>query len=505
MYPQHTDAPIHIIRSQWILNHGWFPFDEYAFDQKKSYVYPPAFHVLGAVSKKLTGSYLAAPAASGAFSIVLTYRLVSLWYNRTLGLSTALVLALNPFFVLWSARMYVGTTITAGFLLTMVLYFTYLERDDRRYLYAAFITGGGLSAVKTYGPLAAGIILFHLLWIRRDSLTETLRTTATPLAAGVLASLPWPIRNILLTGSPVPKVTGRDVVGNTQPPVNGIHVLVPTWKELQLFFPRALGIQPPQAVTDQLGSLHSLLPILWLALPLLIVFVMVYGVRTNRLNVAARIWFATFVLLYFVQRVASGGGTALKYRHFVTLTPIFCLTLVMGYRSLPVNVNLKRVAGVLIVLTLLTQMGAVAAVQTTYMQTTWEPATEWVDENIEHDEVIYMSRDDRGMAYRVDPQYKFITISSKEGYIHPSENFTEVVSDRADWVISNDDADPRAQARIDNALASGTLRHAETIEVTKKIKFGGTTVTTLDRTWYFYKVVNSTNKKEQHSSETIRV
>ena len=175
VYTQRDDAPAHILRSQWILTHGWFPYDEYAFNQGFPYVYPPMFHILGAVSKLLTGTYLAVPAFSGAVSVFLTYRLVSYWHGRSLGLSTAKVLAVCPIFVLWSARMYTGTLVAATFLLTMVLYFAYRDRGDRRYLYAAFIVGGSLSAVKTYGPIAAGIVLFYLLWTHRDTLVETVR------------------------------------------------------------------------------------------------------------------------------------------------------------------------------------------------------------------------------------------------------------------------------------------------------------------------------------------
>jgi 4-amino-4-deoxy-L-arabinose transferase-like glycosyltransferase len=489
VYPQYADAPIHILRSQWILNHGWFPFDEYAFDQNNVYVYPPVFHILGAISKLLLGSYLAAPAASGAVSLILTYRLVSLWFDRSLGLLTAFVLAINPVFILWSARMYVGTTITAGFLLTLVLYFTYLEHDERRYLYLAFIIGGSLSAVKTYGPVAAGIILFHLFWVHSDSFIETLRITASPLAAGVLASLPWPIRNFLYTGSPVPKVTGRGTAVSSQPAFEGIHVLVPTWNEFHLFFARALGIQPPQAVTEQLGSFHPILPILWLILPLVIISVMIYGIRKNHVNIVIWVWFATFIILYLTQRVLSGGWISFKYRHFIHLTPVFCLMFTLGYRSLPVKMRIKRLACVILAVVLLVQMGTVAAVQTTYMQTTWEPATDWVEKNVDQEEIIYMTRDHRGFAYRVDSRYKFITISSKEGYISPRENFKKVISSRADWVISNDDATPVKQVHIDQALAAGSLKHTETIKINENIQIAGQKITTIDRTWYFYKTI----------------
>ena len=163
----------------------------------------------------------------------------------------------------------------------------------------------------------------------------------------------------------------------------------------------------------------------------------------------------------------------------------------LGYRSLPVKKGFKRAACVLLVVVLLVQMGTVAAVQTTYMQTTWEPATDWVEESIDQEEIIYMTRDHRGFAYRVDSEYKFITTSSKEGYVHPSENFTKVIVNRADWVISNNNAAPMKQAYIDQAIRAGSLNHAKTIEIKEKIQVEGQTIVTLDRTWYFYKTSRS--------------
>jgi len=505
VYTQRDDAPAHILRSQWILTHGWFPYDEYAFNQGFPYVYPPMFHILGAVSKLLTGTYLDVPAFSGAVSVFLTYRLVSYWHGRSLGLSTAKVLAVCPIFVLWSARMYTGTLVAATFLLTMVLYFAYRDRGDRRYLYAAFIVGGSLSAVKTYGPIAAGIVLFHLLWTHRDTLVETVRSVALPLSAGVLASLPWPIRNVLVTGSPVPKVTGYRAIAETGgPSVTGIHLFLPSWLNIRLFLARALGVVPPELTTEQLGGLHPLLPILWLALPLSIIAVMVYGARGTRTDPIVWIWIGTFCLLYVVQRFMSGGATGFKYRHFITLTPLFCLLFTLGYRRIQLDVGRKRLLGILLAVLLLTQMGGAAALQTVHTQTAWEPATDWVEQNVDHDEVIYYQTVPRNFAYRVDPAYKFITTSGKDGYIHPSENFTEVIGDRADWVIINDNANSAERARIRHATNAGSLRRVEVLNATREISLGETSLATIGRTWYIYEVVGGNTATEPLNSTQAR-
>jgi len=500
IYPTYSDASRHLIRSQWIVTHSWFPYDEYAFDQPWFYVYPPMFHILSAASQKITGIYHIIPAASGAVSIVLTYFLVSLWYDRSIGLLTAFALALNPVFILWSSRLYVGTTITAGFLLTVFLYFKYIEHNKKIYLYLAFIIGGSLSAVKTYGPIAAGIVLFHLLWTQREQLGETLRTVSAPLAAGILVSLPWPIRNVILTGSPVPKVTGIPGGVNSVSSVEGMHILIPRLSELQLFFVRALGVWPPQAVTDYLGKIHPILPILWFLLPGTILLIMIIGIRKNQINSIILIWITAFILLYLIQRVASSGATAFKYRHFIHLTPMFCLLFILGYQKITINNRVKRIASVVLIIALLTQMGALAAFQTEKMETTFEPASNWIEDNIQHDEVIYMPNFHSELAHRVDDKYKFITISSKDKYINSSENFTEVVPYRADWIISYEEAGNIEKDRIEAALTANKIEHAKTISIKKSVSVGSIKIktATFDRTWYIYRVLDD----PKHSNES---
>lgn len=494
IYPTYADASRHLIRSQWILNHGWFPYDEYAFDQAKYYVYPPGFHVLSAVSKSLIGTYHIIPAASGAVSVVLTYLLVSLWYDRSLGLATAIVLAVNPFFILWSSRLYVGTTITAGFLLTLTLYFKYIRHDKKGYLYLSFIIGGSLSAVKTYGPIVAGIILFHLFWTQRGQLSETLRRVSGPLAAGVFASLPWPIRNFTLTGSPVPKATGNPALeaASSTAGKDGIYVFIPKLEEFALFFVRALGVWPPRAVTEYLGYIHPILPTVWFILPAIIILTMIYGLKKNSVNSIVYIWISVFIVIYLIQRVVSGGLTGFKYRHFVTITPIFCMLFVLGYRKISAPPRWKKIAGILLVTALLVQMGALAAFQTQKMQTTFEPGSDWIKENIQDDEVIYMPYFHEELSHRVDDRYKFITTSGKKGYVSQSDNFTEVIQDRADWIISYEEADELEKEKISNAVTANKIELVETIKIKETIQISNFTVetATFDRTWYIYKVTD---------------
>jgi 4-amino-4-deoxy-L-arabinose transferase-like glycosyltransferase len=494
IYPTYSDASRHLISSRWIVSHGWLPYDEYAFDLAKYYVTPPGIHILSAMSKISTGTYYLIPAASGSISIVLTYLLVSLWYDRSLGLATAIVLAVNPFFILWSSRLYVGTTITAGFLLTTYLYFKYIKYNKKWYIYLAFICGGSLSAVKTYGPIAAGIILFHLLWIQRDQLIKTLRNVSGPLTAGVFASFPWPIRNFILTGSPVPKATGNPALeaASSVSGRDGIHVLIPELEEFALFFVRALGVWPPRAVTEYLGYIHPTLPIVWFVLPGVILLTMIYGFKKTSVDPIVYIWILSFIILYFIQRVASGGLVGFKYRHFVTITPIFCMLFIIGYQKISFSPRIKKIVGILLVTALLVQMSALAAFQTEKMQTTFEPASDWIEENIQHDDVIYMPYFQEELSHRVHERYKFISASGKEGYISQSDNFTEAIQDRADWVISYEEADKIEKERINNAVAANKIELVETIKIKETIQISNFTVetATFDRTWYIYKVTD---------------
>jgi len=489
VYPHHTDAAIHVLRSRWILEHGWFPYNEYAFDQKDYYVYPPVFHILGAISKLTFDTYLVVPATAGASSVLLTYKLVSIWYNRSIALSTAMVLSLNPFFILWSARMYVGTTITAGFLIVAVLYSNFIKKKQKKYLYTAFFIGGSLSAVKTYGPAIVGIISLHYLWINRESIIEAAERLMLPFIIAIIASLPWPIRNALLTGSPVPKVYGRPIetaTGRAPVPNNGMaDILTSVFNEIHLFLLRAMGIYPAPEFINHLGGIHILLPILLLVAPIIIIYVMYVGAKTSEINSLWWIWIGSFMILFTIQRVVSGNG--FKYRHFITLTPIFCLFFVLGYRYISNRYRPTQLLSIVLVGFLLTQMGGVAAQQTIYYQTAWEPATDWVEQNIEHDEVIYYHRTPRNFAIRVDSKYKFITNTEKEGYVHPSENFTEVINNRADYIITNDAANPGQKKKIKKALDSEKISHIKEIDINKPINIKNITFIQIDREWDIYK------------------
>lgn len=492
LYVQRDDASIHILRSQFIYEYGRFPYGEYVFDQGTFYVYPPLFHIMGAASNLLTGHYTVAPAFSGAVSVFLTYQLVTLWHDQKTGLYTALALAVNPMFFLWSGRMYVGTTITAGFLLTFVLYFKYLDTDKLYFLYASFIVGGGLAAVKTYGPAAAGIVLFHLLWIRRDELWSTARTVGSPLAVGVVASLPWPVRNLMLTGSLLPK-TGdiHPEATAAEPAQSGIFLYIPTPSEIQLFFPRGLGIVPPELTTEHLGGVHAVLPFVWLLLPLSLVGLLAYGSVRERDNSFIWIWMAVFPILYTFQRVATEGGVAFKYRHFVTLTPVFALFAVQAYRRVSLPSRSKQVAVAAIVVLLFAQMGGAAVLQSEHTRHGWDPLVTYTEENIEHDEVIYYQAP-RNLAYRIDDEYKVITKSYKPGYVTYDGNFTAEIQHKADWVIVGDHAKAETKSDVEAALKAGVLTETASIDATRQITVGEMRLATIGRQWQVYRVTNST-------------
>jgi ABC-type amino acid transport substrate-binding protein len=166
---------------------------------------------------------------------------------------------------------------------------------------------------------------------------------------------------------------------------------------------------------------------------------------------------------------------------------------VLGYRHISINYNLKRLLGLLLAGALLIQMGGVAAQQTVYYETAWDPATDWVEQNVEHDEVIYYHRTPRNFAIRVDSAYKFITTTEKEGYVHPSENFSEVISDRADYVIINDAALAGEKAKVKIANKSGVINKIKTIDIKQPIKIKDTTIYQVDRKWSIYKTKGTSN------------
>lgn len=503
LYVQRDDAAVHILRSQFIYEYGHFPFNEYIFDSSSAYVYPPVFHIMGAISNLLTGHYTVAPAFSGALSIFLTYQLFTLWHDQETGLYSALALAVNPMFFLWSGRMYVGTTITAGFLLTFVLYFRYLKTDSSYYLYAAFIVGGGLATVKTYGPAAAGIVLFHRLWTQRDDLWNTIRTVAPPLTVGVIASLPWPIRNLIRTGSLVPRSADTIPAGapTPEPVQSGIFLYIPTPTEIRLFFARGLGIVPPELTTEHLGSVYPVLPFVWLVLPLSLLVALAFGSVRERDNSFVWIWIAVFPVLYTIQRVLTGGGVAFKYRHFVTLTPLLALFAVHAYRRISVSDRTKKVVVAALVILLFAQMGGAAVLQSEHTKQGWDPLVTYTEDNIQHDEVIYYQAP-RNLAYRIDDEYKVITTAYKPGYITPGGNFTAEIQHKADWVIVGDHSSDTTKSNVEAALSAGVLTQTATIDATRPVKIAHMRLTTIGRQWQIYRVTNKTTTPDPEPKPT---
>jgi 4-amino-4-deoxy-L-arabinose transferase-like glycosyltransferase len=484
-YPRFSDSVIHMVRSDYIFSNLSFPFAEFGFNSPKAYVYPPIFHILIGVSRTLTGFYGLIPSFMGGLSIFLTYKLVNLWYDERTALQTALALALFPFFIIWSAKIYIGTTITAGFLLTFYLYFRYREKGERRFLYYSFIVGGLLTALKTYGPLAPALVGIHLLWMERGSLDDILtafKNAFLPGLAGVIASLPWPIRNMIKTGSPFPKVTGVPFSCLSEGTMSGVWVWVPRVSELVMMSTRITGVMFP-SVLSGLNQVHPVVYYSWFALPLLMLGLTVYGAIEEKDNEFIWMWMVSLILLYEVQRVLSQGVVSFKFRHFITLSPVFALFFVRSYQKIPVRKNFKRIFFGLLAAGLILQTAVTAAVFIDSMSTSYGPMGDWVDENVPEKDVIYSPHARQVIAYTQN-DYKVISRSCKPGYIDPDENFGRELYKKADWVVVADHPSSRKDLkRVQEAEQEGFVELVKELDTTENRIYGE-----LGRKWMIYRV-----------------
>lgn len=481
--PRYSDSAIHIIRSDFILQNLHFPYDEFAFNSPDAYVYPPLFHVMLAISNRLTGLYGLVPSSMGALSVFLTYKLVELWYDESTAYLSALGLAIFPLFLAWSSKIMVGTTVTAGFLLVFYSYFLYRDSGKRKYLYASFMIGGILMALKTYGSLSAVIVAAHIFWQNKESINElfdSFRNVLFPGIAGLVLAAPWPLRNLVKTGSPLPKLTGNPFSYRMPESIENTGIMLQGW-EIERFLSSMMGVRTP--ILEALRDLNPILYFMWFLLPLFVLTLLAYGAWDERDNIFVWIWFSSVVAMYAVARVLSSGGFALKFRHFITVSPMLALFMTRAYQRLKLDANLKKLFFAALALGLVAQT-TVSIVQTSYaVDTSHEPLGRWVDQNIPEDDVIYTMQD-RPVAQYTDTDFKIITRSYKPGYINPDKNFSQEIKDKADWVITPDPPVYESdRERIEKAHSEGVLELEKTLDAKKDFLWGS-----VGKQWGIYKV-----------------
>jgi hypothetical protein len=135
-------------------------------------------------------------------------------------------------------------------------------------------------------------------------------------------------------------------------------------------------------------------------------------------------------------------------------------------------------------------MAGAAALQSAHTQQGWNPLVSYTEENIEHDEVIYYQAP-RNLAYRIDPEYKVITRSTKPGYVTPDGNFTAEIQQTAQWVIVGDHSSAETKADVDHAVNAGVLTRTASIDATRQLKIGDRSLTTIGRQWQIYRVTTN--------------
>jgi 4-amino-4-deoxy-L-arabinose transferase-like glycosyltransferase len=483
-FPAVTDANAHIIRAEYILENLTFPFAEMAYNQGRAYIYPPLFHVLLAGSKAIFGNWDFLPSFMAASSIYMTYKLVGVWYDKRTSLLAALSLSAFPFFFHHGMKAYTGTTVTFGFLLVFYSYFKYDETKKSKYLYLAYAFGGFLTSVKTYGPLATILISSHLLWKNKESLDDLNKLFLQiykPVSIFLLLSLPWLIRNTIRVGNPFPKVLGG-IFEYPTPTLETSSVLIPPTSEVLNFLSEFMGVN--HTIIEALGRIHPALYFAWFLLPVSIVLILSYGAIEETDNSFVWMWVGSVVGIYYLGRILSSGTFSLKFRHFITISPALGLFATRAYQKFPVKNYIKKfIFGSLAVFVMI-QMILASAEIAYATNTAYDPITEWIDENIPEDDIIYNDRKQRFLAQKTSKDFIFISRSTKPGYIHPDRNFTEELSSKADWaIIITEPGSEEEMARLSKAEKEGVVKKWEVIEAKRPLLWGD-----VGKVWTVYKV-----------------
>lgn len=343
-----------------------------------------------------------------------------------------------------------------------------------------------MAAVKTYGPMASIIVGMHYLWINRHELFSAIETFFLPGLIGAICSSPWPIRNLLVSGSPLPKITGRRFGSESAGTVlTGFALIFPPLMDevVNMFLMQFFGIVR-SSLMEGLYMLHPFVYYAWFLLPITVFSLLAYGAYQERNRSFFWIWLANLVIFYEIARFMSGGGFSFKYRHFATFSPILALFMVRSYQELPLKAILKKLFYVGLAGAMILQMLVASFVFMEVASTSYEPVVDYFEEEVPEGDRIYgIGRNDE-IEFKTEKDFKVVKNSTKPGYVHPDSDFAEELRKDADWVVlpeSQEDGIRHMELLRDR----GVLELTRTIDATEDKIYGE-----VGKIWRVYKVVN---------------
>lgn len=204
---------IYALQSRIIFETRALPADDGLYEAYPLLVplsYAYAHFVSGAVNEYLALGFAAALSvgtfgAAGALGAAL--------YDRRTGLIAALLLALTPIFVRWSAAGY--TDVPAGFFAALGALFAWrlLQTGEGRDALLAGIMVGLAAWTKNsalaFGASLALVVVYGML-PRLEGARLTLRHAALAALGALVTAGPWYIRNMVLIGRPIPPTLWSD-------------------------------------------------------------------------------------------------------------------------------------------------------------------------------------------------------------------------------------------------------------------------------------------------------
>jgi len=198
--PVTGDAAFHYSIARYMGETWRIPTFEYVTGPDPFW-YPPLFHIITAVLYRLTGILTLTPLLFGVAGLILFHIFCVRFYPKH-ALSATLFLAFLPFHIYYSSIGYIETLLFLITVAAFYFYFSFLKSKRTRDLaYAVFMSA--LAASAHYH----GIVV--LLSITAHLALQDRRKAAIVLAAGLILSCPWYIRNFVVFGNPVwPKVYG---------------------------------------------------------------------------------------------------------------------------------------------------------------------------------------------------------------------------------------------------------------------------------------------------------
>ena len=229
LQPLSPDSVAHYLSSESFLSENWYttpvlgnfwsPFEKFPVPVDYR---PPLFNALVALSFALLGlGYPSAQLVScifGAAIIFPTYLIARELFGERAGLSSAVLIALNPFFVGRSLEAEPRTMIV--YLLLTTFYFVLKGRSYWQY----FALGAGLSYL-THPSSTWFLLAFALVYAVRDRSFFRRKETLFALVVFFVIISPWLVRNQLFFGSPLystirylPLMYGTEVYNSLTPP-----------------------------------------------------------------------------------------------------------------------------------------------------------------------------------------------------------------------------------------------------------------------------------------------